>query len=152
MSIIATIRRNRKSPRRHWGGAVLEAAIVVPVLLSLAFGTVEFGYYFFVKNTLQGAAREGARAAIISTSVYTDVTTAVTSSLTGAGMTTITTTIQKTTSGVTTTVTSGNYSGIVSGDTLTVTVTANWGTVGIRPLGLIPTSKNFSGVAVMRRE
>ena len=67
-------------------------------------------------------------------------------------MANITPVIQKTTAGVTTTITSGTYSTIASGDTITVTVTANWGTVGIRPLGLIPSTKNFSGVAVMRRE
>lgn len=30
----------------------------------LTFGTIEFGHFFFVKNTLQGAARESARAAV----------------------------------------------------------------------------------------
>jgi len=151
MSFTQTIHRKRFSPRKRFGGAVLEAAIVVPVLLSLAFGTVEFGYYFFVKNTLQGAAREGARAAIVSTSTYTDVTTAVTNSLTASGMANITPVIYDVTTS--TTITSGTYAtSITSGDSIKVTVTANWGTVGIRPLGLIPTSKNFSGVAVMRRE
>ena len=59
------------------GNAIIEAALVVPILLSLAFGTVEFGYYFFVRNNLQGAAREGARAAILASATNTDVTSAV---------------------------------------------------------------------------
>ena len=46
--------------RRRRGSAVLDAALVFPILLSLTFGAIEYGYYFFVKNTLQGAAREGA--------------------------------------------------------------------------------------------
>ncbi len=42
------------------GNAVLEMALVLPILLLLAFGMVEFGYFFYVKNNLQGAAREGS--------------------------------------------------------------------------------------------
>ena len=42
------------------GSAVLDAALVFPILLSLTFGTVEYGHYFYWKHTLQGAAREGA--------------------------------------------------------------------------------------------
>ena len=51
--------RGRGAFRR--GGAILEAALVLPILLALSFGMVEYGYYFFVKHTLQGAARDGAR-------------------------------------------------------------------------------------------
>jgi Flp pilus assembly protein TadG len=56
------IRRLLRRPRR--GSEVLEAALVFPILLALAFGTVEFGYYFYVEHNLESAAREGARAAI----------------------------------------------------------------------------------------
>jgi hypothetical protein len=50
--------------RRHRGAEVIEAALVFPLLLGLAFGTVEFGYFFYLEHNLQAAAREGARAAI----------------------------------------------------------------------------------------
>jgi Flp pilus assembly protein TadG len=50
--------------RRRRGSEVLEAALVLPILLALAFGTVEFGYYFYVEHNLESAAREGARAAV----------------------------------------------------------------------------------------
>ena len=39
--------------RRRRGGALIEAALVMPILLGLCFGMVEFGYFFFVKHTLQ---------------------------------------------------------------------------------------------------
>src|SRR3954451_17385380 len=75
------------SNRRRWrGSAVLDAALVFPILLSLTFGTVEFGYYFYVKHSLQGAAREGARAGITPTAVNSDVTTAVANSMAAAGL------------------------------------------------------------------
>jgi hypothetical protein len=50
--------------RRRLGAEVLEAALVMPILLAMGFGTVEFGYYFYTEHNLEGAAREGARAAI----------------------------------------------------------------------------------------
>jgi Flp pilus assembly protein TadG len=71
--------------RRTWGGSVLEAAIIVPILVSLAFGMAEFSYFFFVKHTLEGAAREGARNAITPTATNTTATAAATASLTAAG-------------------------------------------------------------------
>jgi hypothetical protein len=58
-------RRFRKmSRRRRLGAEILEAALVMPILLAMGFGTVEFGYYFYTEHNLEGAAREGARAAI----------------------------------------------------------------------------------------
>ena len=43
------------------GASVLEMALVLPILLMLSFGVVDYGYYFYVKNTVQGAALAGAR-------------------------------------------------------------------------------------------
>jgi Flp pilus assembly protein TadG len=56
------IRQLRRRPRR--GSEILEAALVFPILLALAFGTVEFGYYFYTEHNLESAAREGVRAAV----------------------------------------------------------------------------------------
>jgi Flp pilus assembly protein TadG len=53
------LRRRMKSER---GAAVVEFALVVPILLGLVFGIAEFGNAFFVQATMAGAAREGARA------------------------------------------------------------------------------------------
>jgi Flp pilus assembly protein TadG len=129
--------------RRFSGNAVLEAALVIPVLSSLAFGTIEFGHFFFVKHTVEGAAREGARAAIVSTAVNADVTTAVGNVMTAAGFAS---------SKYTLTLSPTNISGMAAGSNVTVTVQCTWGTVGIRPLGLMPTTKTVTGTAVMRRE
>src|SRR4051812_16872520 len=84
-------RFSRRFPRpsgrslRRRGNAVLEAALVLPILLALAFGTVEFGHFFYCKHTFQGAARDGARVAILSSSTNTSVTTAVANTMTAAG-------------------------------------------------------------------
>lgn len=125
------------------GNAVLEAALVVPILLYLAFGTVEFGYFFYVKNNVQGAAREGVRAAIPPGATNTDVTSAISSQMTAAGLQS---------SGYTVTTTPSNISGLAPGTTVTVNVQCTWGTVGLRPLQLMSAAKLVKGQAVMRKE
>lgn len=50
---------------RRRGGAVVEMAVVSPLLLTLVFGVIEFGNSFMVRQILTNAAREGARVAAI---------------------------------------------------------------------------------------
>lgn len=134
---------------RRRGSAVLDAALVFPVLLSLTFGCVEFGHFFYIKHTLQGAAREGARAAATGTA-NSDVTTAVTNAMNAAGIPAAkySTTIQDT-SGNNLTISSTNPT---AGTAIVVKVTATWGTIGVRPMGLIGTAKQVIGSTTMRRE
>jgi Flp pilus assembly protein TadG len=40
----------------------VEFALVFPVFLLIAMGTIDFGYFFFVSEIVNNAAREGARA------------------------------------------------------------------------------------------
>ena len=55
------------------GAALVEFAIVLPVLLLLAFGIVDLGRLLYTYNNLTSAVREGARLA----SVQQDPTTGV---------------------------------------------------------------------------
>jgi Flp pilus assembly protein TadG len=43
------------------GAAAVEFAIIFPLLAILAFGAIDFGRAFFLRNSLITAAREGAR-------------------------------------------------------------------------------------------
>ncbi|WP_344125586.1 TadE family protein [Luedemannella flava] len=52
--------------RRDRGAAAVEFALVLPVLLILVFGIIDFGRMLNAKITLTQAAREGARAAAVS--------------------------------------------------------------------------------------
>src|SRR5205085_1990414 len=72
--------------RARRGTAVMEMALVGSLLLGLTFGTVEFGYYFYVKNIFQGAAREGCRAGITPTGDNTAVTSSVVTYLYNGGL------------------------------------------------------------------
>jgi hypothetical protein len=70
--------RDRGSPRAR-AAAVVEFAVILPLLLVILFGIIEYGYVFMVRLTLQNAAREGARIAVLQTTVepYTEVTSRI---------------------------------------------------------------------------
>lgn len=144
-------RGRRTTSTRHLrrGNAVLDAALVFPVLLSLTFGSVEFGHYFYVKHTLQGAAREGARVAITPSSGNGDVTSAIQAAMTAAGFSPGSYTIKIRNQADTADL---NVNTATAGTPILVKVTAGWGTVGIRPLGLIGSGKQVIGQSVMRKE
>ena len=132
---------------RRAGATILELALTLAVLLSLTFGTIEFGYFFFMKNTVQGAAREGARAGILPGGSNDDVTNAVNLVLTSAGLQPANFSVVIKVNGVV-----ANASTATTGQHVEVTVTALWGTVGLRPLGAISAGKTVLGAASMRRE
>lgn len=133
----------KRLTNRYRGNALVEAALVLPVLMSVAFGTIEYGYFFFVKHTLEGAAREGARAGIVATAANADVTAAVANVMSAAGFGSGQYAVS---------VTPSSVSGVTAGTAVKVTVTCSWGTVGIRPMSLIPAGKQVTGTASMRRE
>jgi Flp pilus assembly protein TadG len=47
---------------RQRGVAAVEFALVLPLLLSLALGGIDWGWYFFIDQLVTNGAREGARA------------------------------------------------------------------------------------------
>jgi Flp pilus assembly protein TadG len=51
--------------KRDSGQTLVEFALIVPLLLLLVFGIVEFGRLFFAHHIITGAAREGCRAAAV---------------------------------------------------------------------------------------
>jgi Flp pilus assembly protein TadG len=150
---IRQLLENRRRLGHHRGNSVIELAIVLTILLSLSFGTVEFGYYFYVKNTLIGAAREGAREAITPTSTNTTVTNAAKAVLTAAGMNSVNFTFTIRNSADTADV---DVTTVAEGTAILVKVYGSWGTVGVHalsgPLGGIGSGKLVTGTAIMRKE
>lgn len=131
------------------GGAVLEAALVLPVLTLLAMGMMEFGYYMYAKHSFQGAARDACRTAILNPTVHANVGGSITKSMKAAGMdkgkyqVSITDAANRTIS---------NVADIDRGELITVTLTAKYGEVGVRPLGLIPADKQMLASTTMVKE
>jgi Flp pilus assembly protein TadG len=54
---------------RERGQSLVEFALVIPVLLLLFMGILDFGRAIYAYNTLSNAAREGARVAIVDQTV-----------------------------------------------------------------------------------
>lgn len=156
-SSIAISRGARKAAAPRRAAATLELALTLAILVNLTFGMVEFGYYFFVKNTMQGASREGARAGIVAGATYSSsITTAVQNAMSAAGFSNTSKysfAVTDSTTGTTITTDAG-LAAVSSGDALQVTVQATWSTIGagFRPMNLIGGSKIVVGTAVMRHE
>ena len=52
--------------RENRGNAVVEMALVLPLLLLVCFGITEFGRAWMMQSVLTSAAREGARLAVVT--------------------------------------------------------------------------------------
>lgn len=131
------------------GNAVLDMALVMPILIGVTFGAVEYGYALYLKHSLQAAAREGCRAAIVSGASSSDVQSAVDSSMLAAGFAQSKYTRPPT-------ISPSGWATATAGTTITVSVTTTWATAGVRVLpsylGGIPTSKTLTGATTMRKE
>ena len=53
------------TPRRERGAAAVELAIVLPLLLLLVGGIIDFGRLMFAEVMVTNAAREGARSLVV---------------------------------------------------------------------------------------
>ena len=56
----------RQRPQARRGGALLEAAITLPLLLLLLLAVIDYGRLIMTRDLMDNAAREGARLAVVS--------------------------------------------------------------------------------------
>lgn len=70
-------RRRRATRRARRGAAMIETALVLPFLLTLFLGIVEFGQVIFVQHLLVTSARDAARSASVPGSTNEGVVTSV---------------------------------------------------------------------------
>ena len=86
---------------RTWrrAAAVVEMAVVTPLLITLLLGIIEYGWVFTIRQALANAAREGARVAVLPGSTNAQITQRVQDYLTPLGMTTQTLTLTRASSG-----------------------------------------------------
>lgn len=90
MNWFRLITTRKRGSKRARAGAIVEFAVVLPMLLTIVFGIIEFGWIFMVRQSVQNAAREGCRVAILQTTdaPYTEVTDRVGELLLPVGVTT----------------------------------------------------------------
>ncbi|MFQ5590018.1 MAG: TadE/TadG family type IV pilus assembly protein [Phycisphaerae bacterium] len=76
------VARSRNTKRAR-AAAIVEFAVVLPLLLTILFGIIEYGYLFMVRLTVEHAAREGCRVASLSTSTPAEVSARVVQAMHG---------------------------------------------------------------------
>ena len=81
------------------GAAAVELAVVLPLLLTLVFGIIEFGWVFMVRETLTNSSREGARVAVLQGSTEQDIRDRVAASMNPTGLSTYTVQISRSSPG-----------------------------------------------------
>ena len=110
------------------GGILVEAALILPILLTVIFGLVEYGWMFLKAQQISLATRDGARAGSLSGNTGTNVTTAVNNRMSQAGIEGAQFTMTCTPAPET----------LTRGQTFTVTITANYGVTGGLALVRLP--------------
>jgi Flp pilus assembly protein TadG len=80
--------KKRTLCRSRRAAVAVEMAIVTPLLLTLVFGIIEYGWVFTIKQALVHAAREGARTACLPGSTDNDINTRIATYLAPLGLTT----------------------------------------------------------------
>lgn len=125
---------------RRKAAAIVEFAVVAPVLFLLVFGMLEFSRLMMVEQILGNASREGARKAALPGTTQSDVTTAVNSYLSGSGIT-----------GATVSVTPDPASA-ASGAAVTVNVQVPFAKVSWLPQPVFLGTAKVNASVVMRKE
>jgi len=75
--------------RKEDGQSVVEFALVLPILLMVVLGIMEFGWLFYGNIVMTSAAREGARVAVVG-GTPTQIETAVKNHTDNAGINNVT--------------------------------------------------------------
>ncbi len=70
----------------HRGSTVVELAVVIPILLTLVFGIIEFGWVMMVEHTVGSAAREGCRMAALVGTGDSDINAKIDGFMSGVGI------------------------------------------------------------------
>ena len=74
--------------RTRRAAAVVEMAVVAPLLFAVLFGIIEYGWVFTIKQGLTNATREGARVAVLPGSTDAEILERVNNYLAPLGVTT----------------------------------------------------------------
>jgi hypothetical protein len=148
MASVNTSRRLRSDR----GAELIEFALVLPLLLFIIMGLVDFGFMFQRFEVVTNAAREGARMAVLPGYVTADVTARVQTYVSTGGLATTATNPSVTVTNVV--IPTGGGGPVMQGKQVVVTYASPYLFLG--PLagwfGGTFTSANLTGTAIMRDE
>lgn len=136
--------RASRPTRQHRGAALVEMAVVFPILLMLILGMVEVGRLGMVSQLVTTAAREGCRAAVLNGKSQTDVESRISDLLTSGGISSHTVSFSPTA-----------WSSVKANDTtnqISVTVTVDYDDVTWLPMPWFLQGSTIVGVATLSSE
>jgi Flp pilus assembly protein TadG len=128
----------RRTGRR--GGAMVEFALILPVLVLLLFALMEYGWMFLRVSQVNGAARHGVRTAVRPDATAADVNASVALIMKQAGYDTTAYTVTIT-----------NLAGTV-GSNVSVTITLPYSKVSLTHFPVLPVPTELRGAATMGKE
>lgn len=128
---------------RQRGLATVEAALVVPFVLVLVLGVMEYGWMFLKVHHVANAARRGARVAILPYSSSNDVLSSIEELMEKAGLSD---------TGYNVDLTPPDVSSALPNDAVTVRVTVPYVNVGIISIPLLPVPENLRAAVSMAKE
>lgn len=134
-------KRRMKSRSDRTGAAVVEFAVVAPLLVMLTFGMIEIGRIVMVKQLMINASREGARLAVLPSSTEYQVIQQVQSELSSAYV-----------SGATITLNPASLASAPAGTPVTVSIAVNSASVSWLPKPMFVISQTITAATTMRRE
>jgi Flp pilus assembly protein TadG len=147
-NMITFTRRNTRRPLRNAkhkgfraGAALIEFAIVAPLMILFSLGLIEMGRMTMVKQLLTNVSREGARLATLPTASSTEVQSQIQTQLNGSKI-----------YGATVEISPSQLSEANAGTLVTVTVSVTSEQVSWLQTPLFMGGKNISATTVMRRE
>lgn len=135
--------QSEKPRYRYRGTAVVEAALVFPVLLLLTMGAIEYGWLFLKAQQITNASRQAARLAIRPDSTNADVLANIDFLMTGAGMGD---------SGYSVNLTPADISLPGVGEIIEVEITAPCANLVLIDAGFLPVPANIGATVVMTKE
>jgi Flp pilus assembly protein TadG len=133
-----------KMRSRSEGILVVELAIVLPLILLLTFGVIEYGWLFLKAQQVTNAARQGARVGATPDATNVDVEAAVSTVLTASGMADSGYSLAY--------LPAGDVGDLESGSTFTVTVTVPYSSVRLVDIPFIPVPENLRASTSMAKE
>ena len=130
----------RKSRR---GTAMLEMALVLPLLLLLTFALIEYGWLFLRAQEITNGARQGARTAARADATNADVQASITAAMEAAGITGYVVTFSPE---------DVQDENLNSGDPVTVTITVAYTNIRLMGLPWIPVPQDLRASVSMAKE
>ena len=130
----------RQSARR--GNLLVETAIVLPLLLVLTLGLLEYGWLFLKAQQITNASRQGARVGARADATVAEIAAAVEGAMAAGGMAA---------SGFALVITPVDPSALNAGETLTVEISVPYANIGLG-VPLVPTPTALDATVTMARE